>query len=393
MVILRVACDNFYMFKNFELDLTYSRKINHPLSKDDELFEGSRIKVRKNLIVMGANAAGKTTFGKLLCVILNFIRGNNLDDQYFSLEKIQYDKSRDASFEIEFFVNGMAYLLKASFRDYNLQQEQVFRQKVYPTYSIQKLRNKLRTSSAIEIFDANDKQMNIGFKSFAFSVSKPSKFDESVKRLGFWFMLSEPISNATVYRSEVDVEFLDKMLPAIDNSVRSVKRLQVEGDSTPTNSYQISFKNNETLTVLNGDLKTCGYRLSHGTFESIDFVFSLSVLRKGLASIFYIDERLSHMHPELEIYLARQAFLQKPKDAQLFFMTHDTELFDLNAPNASYMIFRRNSEGFNEVIFVSDRLSKNDRNLRNYYENDYFEVIPDYSVLDKLFENTVSDNE
>ena len=393
MVILRVACDNFYMFKNFELDLTYSRKVNHPLSKDNELFEGSRIKVRKNLIVMGANAAGKTTFGKLLCAILNFIRGNNLDDQYFSLEKIQYDKSRDASFEIEFFVNGVAYLLKASFRDYNLQQEQVFRQKVYPTYSIQKLRNRLRTSSAIETFDANDKQMNIGFKSFAFSVSKPSKFDESVKRLGFWFMLSEPISNATVYRSEVDVEFLDKMLPAIDNSVKSVKRLQVEGDSTPTNSYQISFKNNETLTVLNGDLKTCGYRLSHGTFESIDFVFSLSVLRKGLASIFYIDERLSHMHPELEIYLARQAFLQKPKDAQLFFTTHDTELFDLNAPNASYMIFRRNSEGFNEVIFVSDKLSKNDRNLRNYYENDYFEVIPDYSVLDKLFENTVSDNE
>ena len=393
MVILRVACDNFYMFKNFELDLTYSRKVNHPLSKDDELFEGSRIKVRKNLIVMGANAAGKTTFGKLLCVVLNFIRGNNLDDQYFALEKIQYDKSRDASFEIEFFVNGVAYLLKASFRDYNLQQEQVFRQKVYPTYSIQKLRNRLRTSSAIETFDANDKQMNIGFKSFAFSVSKPSKFDESVNRLGFWFMLSEPISNATVYRSEVDIEFLDKMLPAIDNSVKSVKRLQVEGDSTPTNSYQISFKNNETLTVLNGDLKTCGYRLSHGTFESIDFVFSLSVLRKGLASIFYIDERLSHMHPELEIYLARQAFLQKPKDAQLFFTTHDTELFDLNAPNASYMIFRRNSEGFNEVIFVSDRLSKNDRNLRNYYENDYFEVIPDYSVLDKLFENTVSENE
>lgn len=393
MVILRVACDNFYMFKNFELDLTYNRKVNHPLSKDDELFEGSRIKVRKNLIVMGANAAGKTTFGKLLCLILNFIRGNNLDDQYFSLEKIQYEKSRDASFEIEFVVNSVAYLIKASFRDYNLQQEQVFSQKVYPTYSIKKLRNKLRSNTPIETFDANDKQMNIGFKSFAFSVSKPSKFDESVKRLGFWFMLSEPISNATVYRSEVDVDFLDKILPAIDNSVNSVKRLQVEGDNTPTNSYQISFKNNETLTVLNGDLKTCGYRLSHGTFESIDFVFSLSVLRKGLASIFYIDERLSHMHPELEIYLARQAFLQKPKDAQLFFTTHDTELFDLNAPNASYMIFRRNNEGFNEAIFVSDKLSKNDRNLRSYYENDYFEVIPDYSVLDELFENKVSNNE
>lgn len=393
MVILRVACDNLYMFKNFELDFTYSRKVHHPLSQDDELFEGSRIKVRKNLIVMGANAAGKTTFGKLLCLILNFIRGNNLDDQYFSLHKIQYDKSRDASFEIEFVVNGVAYLLKASFRDFNLQQEQVFRQKIYPTYSIQKLRNKLNSSCPIETFDADAKEMNIGFRSFAFSAAKPSKFDESVRKLSFWFMLSEPISNATVYRSEVDVEFLDKILPAIDNSVSNVRRLKLAVENTPTNSYQISFKNNETLVVQNGDLKTCGYRLSHGTFESIDFVFSLSVLRKGFASIFYIDERLSHMHPELEIYLARQAFLQKPKDAQLFFTTHDTELFDLNAPNTSYVIFKRNSDGFNEAIFVSDKLNKNDRNLRNYYENDYFDVIPDYSVLDELFENKVSENE
>ena len=29
MIILRSACDNFYMFKNFEVDFTYERKSNH----------------------------------------------------------------------------------------------------------------------------------------------------------------------------------------------------------------------------------------------------------------------------------------------------------------------------------------------------------------------------
>ena len=38
MIILRVACDNFYMFKNFEVDFTYERKSNHYLSENDRLF-------------------------------------------------------------------------------------------------------------------------------------------------------------------------------------------------------------------------------------------------------------------------------------------------------------------------------------------------------------------
>ena len=393
LVILKESCDNFYMFKDFELDFTYDRKISHRLAANDELFEGSRIKVRKNIILMGANASGKTTFGKLMCLILNFILGRPLDDKYFNLAKIQYDKTRDAFFEIEFAVGNTAYLLRATFRDSNLQEEKVYAQKIYKTYNIKNLRRKLRESKPVESFNADEKEMNIGFKSFAFSASKPNKFGESVRKLGFWFMFSEPIVGSTTYNSEVDVEFLDKLLPKIDNSVKSVKRLQVEGEGAATNSYQINFKNGENLFVINGDLKACANRLSHGTFETIEFVFSLSALMKGMASIFYIDERLSHMHSELETYLAMQAFSQKPKDAQLFFTTHDTEFLDLNVPNTSYIFFKRKKDGFNESLCVSYKFNKNDRSLRNYYDNDYFGTIPDYSNLDELFEHKAATDE
>lgn len=394
MIIMRVACDNLYMFKNFEIDFTYDRKINHPLAKDDELFEGSRIKVRKNLIVMGANASGKTTFGRLLCVILNFIYGRNLDGSDFELSKIQYDKTKDAFFEVEFVVKNFAYLLKASFRDFNLQEEKVYRQKIYKSYNIKQLRDKLNSSKPVE-FDANEEKMNLGFNSFIFSVSKLKHFEELNDSFGFLFMLSEPNVELTYtfYNQKVDVEFLNKLLPKVDSSIKSVKRLQVEGEDTETNSYQIGFNNEENLTVSNGNLNSCRQRLSHGTFETIDFIAGLSTFRREKPSLVYVDERLSHMHPELETYLTRQSFFQKSKDSQLFFTTHDTEFFDLNLPNTSYVLFRRNSEGFNEAICVSEKFNKNDRNLRNYYANDYFGVIPDYSVLDELFEGRLAADE
>ena len=289
MVILRVACDNLYMFKNFELDLTYQRKINHPLAEGDTLFEGSRIKVRKNLIVMGANASGKTTFGKLICVILNFIRGRNMDGSNFGLSTIQYDKKRDATFEIEFVVKNIAYLLKASFRNFNLQEEKVYRQEIYSSYNIKKLREKLNASEPVSTFNADDEKtnLNLGFNSFAFSVSKSNKFEELSDSFGFLFMFSEPNLDLayTFYNREVNVEFLNKILPKIDNSISGVERIPAKKSDTAKNSYQIIFNNAENLMVSNGDLIFCRSRLSHGTFETVEFISALIICIRSLKLI------------------------------------------------------------------------------------------------------------
>ena len=50
MIITKVSCDNMYMFNNFSLDLTYQKKRKHHLSENDVLFDGSKIKVRKNVM-------------------------------------------------------------------------------------------------------------------------------------------------------------------------------------------------------------------------------------------------------------------------------------------------------------------------------------------------------
>ena len=78
------------------------------------------------------------------------------------------------------------------------------------------------------------------------------------------------------------------------------------------------------------------------------------------------------------------------RSAQVFFTSHNSELLDLNVPNNAFLLFKRCKEGFNKAMFVSQTLNKNDRSVRNYYENDYFGVLPDYSALDQYFEDIVS---
>ena len=316
MIILRVACDNSYMFKDFEVDFTYERKSNHYLSENDRLFTGSNIKVRKNLIVMGGNVSGKTTFGKLLCMILNFIYGKDLNDGSFSMASARYDKSKDSSFEIEFVIDDVAYLLKANFHNGSLHKEEVFRQKIYKSYNVKTLRKKLYESKAIETYYAVENLLDIGYKSYAFALS--TKLGDLRKKIGFWFSFSELPLNSSTYLGETNIKFLNDVLPKIDNSVASVKRLTVEGETG-------------------------------------------------------------------------ESFSKKTLDSQVFFTTHNAELLDLNVPITSFLLFKRNEKGFNEVIYPSEVLRRNIRSLRMNYENDYFGVLPDYSVLDKFFEEKSND--
>ena len=384
MIILRIACDNLYMFKNFEVDFTYNRQINHALTKNDRLFEGSKIKVRKNLIIMGANASGKTTFGRLLCMILNFINAKTFGEGNFKPETVRYDKTRNASFEIEFAVGKTAYLLEAILGDNTLLHETLTVQKICKAYNINTLREKLKEKEPVSVYDAAKSRIKIGLRSYAFSATEIQETEAVKKNISFWFRFSEDSTNTKDYEENISVEILNSNLPKIDNSIDSVERLYSE-KNLPTDTYRIKFKNGDLLTVPNGDLRRCYKRLSHGTFEAIDFILMLDALKSGRLSTFYIDEFLAHTNPELEAYFIRNAFISKSEESQVFFTTHNIQILALNAPANTFMFFRRNAAGFNEIIYPADKISKNDRNLKGYYDNDYFGILPDYSALDTLF--------
>ena len=247
MIILSVYCDNLYMFRDFKVDFTYNKKIKHPLAENDALFENSRIKVRKNFVILGGNASGKTTFGKLLCIICNYVLGRSIDEEpYLSIEKVRYDKSKNAKFIVEFVIKENLYVLEASFNEKGLVTESIKRQKLYKKYNIINIREKINELKPELEYDVSKDKIAMGFKSF---VLGNQKYAEMIEReLGFFFLFSEFAKNSyNGMEEDIDVKKLNELLPKIDNSVEKVISLQpIEGKERSL-SYMIVFKNGEKV--------------------------------------------------------------------------------------------------------------------------------------------------
>ena len=122
MIFLSVYFDNVYMFRDFYLDFTMARKSSHFLANHDALFDGSKIYVRKKLLILGTNASGKTTFGRILCAIQNYLVGREMGTQINLLEK-RYDQTRPGMFQVDFAIGEYAYRMRCVYDEQGVKTE------------------------------------------------------------------------------------------------------------------------------------------------------------------------------------------------------------------------------------------------------------------------------
>lgn len=396
MIFLSLACNNLYMFKNFFVDFTYSRASNHFLAKNDRLFKESNIKVRKNIIFLGGNASGKTTFGKLLCAINNYIVGREVDDSGINLYNAIYTANEDSFFEVEFAISNVVYRVKCVFNKSGIKEEYLKKVTISKNDNISKVREKLDAlQPEIGYSNSNvDKNLNsIMYETIFYSkmLKNTAPKNEAILNelkagSGFHYLFSHFAEQSASFKIMADVEMINNILPNIDNSVKEVVALVRDDDNTKTNTYMIIFKNGETIVIPKGDLlQTERERLSHGTYETIQFLNIIKEMKLMENIVIFIDENLAHLHVELEAYLLMKVFLLN-KNSQLFVTTHNSEILDLNVPISTFALFKRCNEGYNKMLFISNVMNKNDRRIRNSYDNDRFGVTPDYSCLDKYFE-------
>ena len=103
MIFLKVNIDNFYMFSNTTLDLTYKKSVSNSTVDFEFLKDFEKIKFKRVCIVSGANASGKTNLGRLLNSVNAFLVGR--DVQY--IEEYIRNKKKPASFYVEFVDSKM----------------------------------------------------------------------------------------------------------------------------------------------------------------------------------------------------------------------------------------------------------------------------------------------
>ena len=80
MIITDITINNLYCFDDFYVDFSYPRKINSSTIDCEFLEERPNFNIKRFCVIMGSNSSEKTSFGKVLCGIENFIVKKEITD-------------------------------------------------------------------------------------------------------------------------------------------------------------------------------------------------------------------------------------------------------------------------------------------------------------------------
>ena len=77
MIVLNLTLNGIYGFDDFNINFTYPKKIVNSIIENENLAGRERFRYKKAIILMGANATGKTSLGKALLRIFDYMANGN----------------------------------------------------------------------------------------------------------------------------------------------------------------------------------------------------------------------------------------------------------------------------------------------------------------------------
>ncbi|CAB5503772.1 hypothetical protein THERMOT_1851 [Bathymodiolus thermophilus thioautotrophic gill symbiont] len=378
MIFLKLKIDNFYMFKDTEFDFTYPKKIANSTIEGEFLTDFPKINYKKVCILMGANASGKTSLGKTMCFINNYLAGREV--KYFSSSI--GDKKKSASAEIIYITPQSKEIHKLLIK-FDIDRL-IFEQ--HTVCKLKKTSNLKATLLAVEnstprfTYDENNKHgiENPGFKSVAHSLGQILCEQSSI----WCYLFSDSNSNdshAFIKTYTPNISILEGILKSFDNSISSVNKIsESEGDS-----YIVKFANNDEVIIEDGKILN-HKRLSKGTIESIEVADFLNHIISSDGGTFFLDEKMIYSHSEIEISILNLIIEKLKPNSQFFYTTHNYDILAMNLPSHSYTFMKKNE--FVEVLHPEKLgYTKNDRSLLGYVKNNMFGILPDTSKIDNFF--------
>ncbi len=359
MIVLNLTLDGIYGFDDFSINFTYPKKIVNSIIENENLAGRERFRYKKALVLMGANATGKTSLGKaLLCIFSYMVTGNSAP----LYEMLSSDKG---SFCID-FVNG----------DYRLQRLSAEIDRVKSDVAIQ------YQSAEIGIMDSYEKCA----AKLTDYTKEATRTANSLKKLigDIKYRFAYPEIEKALKLTRTNKHILLKTLRA------------VIGTLDPTlQDIRISRDLKDTFIIRRGDAEMIIQEgrllnremLSSGTAEGIDVAIFLAAILAKESSFYYCDEYFSYIQSDIEKRIFGIMVDHIGDNEQLIFTTHNTDMLDLNLPKHSYVFLRKWLEDGRykvSAISASEVLKRNTDSLRNAVENDVFASLPQDSLLDEL---------
>ena len=364
MILLDVKLNDIYGFNDFHVNFSYPKKIVNSIIDDEWLDGRPNFRYKKAIVLMGANATGKTTLGKALLNIFNFIDG--LDTA--ALSKM-VPKGKEGSFSVEFVNNG--YTLHRVSGTFKSDDEDRSVMKFY--YSSAEISPKDSYETCAERLNKTAPE-ELGFDGL-------SKLTGNIGKINYVFSCPEVKPSAEI--SKADKKNALKVLKAVIGTLDpTLTDVVISKDLK--NSFIIR-RDNEEIIIQEGKLLNREV-LSSGTAEGVDIAFFLSLILSGSNGFYYCDEHFSYIQSDIEKRIFGLMLDYLDKNEQLIFTTHNSDMLDLNMPKHSFAFLRKRAEeGYKvSVMFASDILKRNSDSIHCALENDMFNSIPDDSLLNRL---------
>ena len=376
MGVMNLELNNFLLFTNFKMNLSYPKKPVNSTIPSEHLSGRPNFRYKKLVILMGANATGKTAMSRIMMGIFNFISRK----EYSSITPYIENTAEEASFSIDFaYSDYMLYHITGTFRGHKKNQKEYKSDDI--TITVQ--------SEPILTNDSYERCLSRLLKKPVPEYENYIKALESIPYLTWSF--ESPFATGGNQRAiepilpELYVQVLEKTLQALDPRVLSVSKVP-----NTDNSFVISFEHH--YVIIKDGILTDPDTLSSGTAEGIGVANMLTAIRLKGMDFFFCDEKFSHIHSVSEKEFLSLMIDLLQDNQQLIFTTHNTDTLEMDLPLHSFAFLRRsgNDETSISCVFASDYIKKNNVSLKNAVENDIFSAAPDtdsiYTIGDLLRE-------
>lgn len=365
MIVMDIQIDNFFAFKNFHMNMSYPKKIVDSYVKEEFLKDRSNFRYKKVNILMGANATGKTSFGRMLMKIFNFMQKKQAE----RITEVICNHTKEASFSMDFITDS---------------------------YELYRIVTKISPRKGDEYknsdIDVCVKKVGINVKDSYESCCK--RFDEIVYEKknnfieelevveGLSWLFEYPSENLEKYKAPSDnveryLQILEKTLKALDPSIKKVERIKgVE------NAF-VLWMENQPIIIQDGQIIDTNI-LSSGTKAGIAIANVVASIINGENGFYYCDEKFSYIHSDIEKAFLAVIIESLKSNDQLFFTTHNTDILDLPLPKHSFVFLRKDcKDSFQPIkcISASKYLKRNTDSLRNAVDNDLFSSAPSVELV------------
>ncbi len=362
MIIMDVRIDNMFAFKNFNMNMSYPKKIVNSTIEGEFLPERPNFRYRKVNIIMGSNATGKTTLARILMSFANYLRSGN----YFEFAEFINDVSQNASFQIDFVgINNRLY----------------------------------RFYINIEKNTKDDKEEIICTKKIEYvDIKKSDRYETCADRLqngwgnsidykdvmvnGWSFQYGDKIYNQTIHLNDDRyTNILEWVMKTLDPSVEKIVKV------TDTEDTYVIRMNNRDIVVQNGNLMIED-TLSSGTKRGFYIAYAIASMMFKMHNFYFCDELFTYVNSDIEMACLSLLIDKIPPYGQLFFTTHNSDIAEMDLPKHAFCFFKKNKYEPYDIAYVnaSDYLKKSTESVKNALDNDVFSSEPDvekiYAIAD-----------